>query len=450
MKRIVFQELKRWKESPQRKPILLRGARQVGKTYIVRELGKNFPNFVEINFELLPDASKIFDRDLLPDRIIRDLSLFLGKKIEPGQTLLFFDEIQESPKAIQSMRYFYELLPQQHVISAGSLLDFELEKIGLPVGRVASIYMFPMSFLEFLAAKNEPLLIEMILEHDIETKVSEVVHTKILHLLGEYFAIGGMPEAVQCWLDTQDPNKCGAIHRTIIDSFRQDFNKYATKFQMKYLELLFNSIPALLGQKFKFSHIPGEYRKRDLLPSLDLLIKAGVAHKIVHSSGTGIPLGATANREKFKALFLDIALVQTILGLETASWLLDPELNLINKGAFTEAFVGQELLAYSPFDVKAQLYYWHREAKASNAEIDYLIQKQNQIIPIEAKSGAAGKLKSLKIFLEDHPNSTHGIRFSSMNFETANAIQNFPLYAIARIAEMQHGHIKSLISGLSR
>ncbi len=445
MKRIVFEELKRWKDSPQRKPILLRGARQVGKTYIVRELGKLFPDFVEINFELLPDASKIFERDLMPDRIIRDLSLFIGRKIEPGQSLLFLDEIQAAPKAIQALRYFYELLPQQHIISAGSLLDFELEKIGMAVGRVTSIYMHPMSFLEFLAAKNGPLLVEMILEHDVPSKASEVVHHKLLHLLGEYFAIGGMPEAVQCWISSQDLSRCGAIHRTIIDSFRQDFNKYATRFQIKYLDVLFDAIPALLGQKFKFSNIPGEYRKRDLLPALDLLTKAGVVHKILHSSGTGIPLGATVNGDKFKLLFLDIALAQTILGLDTTSWLLDPELNLINKGAITEAFVGQELLAYALFDVKGQLYYWHREARASNAEIDYLIQKQNQVIPIEVKSGAPGKLKSLKIFLDEHPNSTQGIRFSNQNYDATNGIQNLPLYAVARIMEAQHSHFLSLI-----
>jgi predicted AAA+ superfamily ATPase len=446
LKRIVLEELKHWKESPQRKPILLRGARQVGKTYIVRELGKIFSDFVEINFELLPDASKIFDRDLLPDRIIRDLSLFLGTKIEPGKTLLFFDEIQESPKAIQSMRYFYELLPQLHVISAGSLLDFELEKIGMPVGRVTSIYMYPLSFLEFLSAKNETLLIEMILEHDVKTKLTEVVHNKMLQLLGEYFAIGGMPEAVQCWIDKEDLNQCGLIHRTIVDSFRQDFNKYATRYQIKYVELLFNTIPALLGQKFKYNNIPGEYRKRELMPSLDLLIKSGVAHKIMHSSGTGIPLGATANNEKFKTLFLDIALAQTILGLDTTSWLLDPELSLINKGAITEAFVGQELLAYSPFDLKAQLFYWHREAKTSNAEIDYLIQKGNRVIPIEVKSGAPGKLKSLKIFLDDHKNSEYGVRFSSLNYEAANSIQNIPLYAVAKVLYAQYGQIQSLIN----
>jgi predicted AAA+ superfamily ATPase len=181
---------------------LLRGARQFGKTYIVRQLGNLFNDFVELNFELVPEAGKIFERDLLPDRVTRDLSLFIGEKIEPGKTLLFFDEIQEAPKAIQALRYFYELMPQLHVISAGSLIDFELEKIGMPVGRVASIYMYPLSFLEFLIAKKESLLIEMILEHHHKTRLNEAVHEKMLHLLGEYFSVGGMPEAVQCWIDT--------------------------------------------------------------------------------------------------------------------------------------------------------------------------------------------------------------------------------------------------------
>lgn len=445
MKRIIFEELKRWKENLQRKPILLRGARQVGKTYVVRQLGKLFYDLVEINFELYPDTSKIFERDLVPDRITRDLSLLIGKKITPVKTLLFFDEIQACPKAIPSLRYFYELLPQLHIISAGSLIDFELGKIGMPVGRVTSIYMYPLSFVEFLSAKNESLLIEMILEHDDKTKISDPVHQKVLHLLGEYFAVGGMPEAVQCWIDTENLNKCGQIHRTIIDSYRQDFNKYATNLQIKYVELLFDTIPALLAQKFKYSNIPGEYRKRELMPSLELLIKAGIAHKIIHSSGTGIPLGASAHLDKFKLIFLDIALAQTIPGANTTSWLLEPEINLVNKGAITEAYVGQELLAYSPFDLKAQLYYWHREARNSSAEIDYLIQKENQIIPLEVKSGAAGTLKSLKFFLENHKNSDYGIRFSCLNYTVDSFIQNFPLYAVAKVMNSSHNSIRALL-----
>lgn len=445
MKRIIFEELKRWKENPQRKPILLRGARQVGKTYVVRQLGNLFQDFVEVNFELYPETSKIFERDLAPDRITRDLSLLIGKKITPGNTLLFFDEIQACPKAIQSLRYFYELLPQLHIISAGSLIDFELEKIGMPVGRVTSIYMYPLSFLEFLNAKNETLLIEMILKHDDKTKLNDAVHKKILRLLGEYFAVGGMPEAVQSWIDTENLNKCGQIHRTIIDSYRQDFNKYANNLQIKYVELLFDTIPALLAQKFKYSNIPGDYRKRELMPSLELLIKAGIAHKIIHSSGSDIPLGASAHHDKFKLIFLDIALAQTILGVNIPSWLLEPEINLVNKGAITEAYVGQELLAYSLYDIKPQLYYWHREARNSSAEIDYLIEQGNRAIPLEVKSGAAGTLKSLKYFLENHRKSDYGIRFSSLNYAAENSIRNFPLYAVAKAMNSKHDYFSGLL-----
>ena len=175
------------------------------------------------------------------------------------------------------------------------------------------------------------------------------------------------------------------------------------------------------------------------------IIKAGIAHKIIHSSTAGIPLGATAHYDKFKLIFLDIALAQTVLGLETTSWLLEPELNLINKGASTEAFIGQELLAYSPYDAKAQLYYWHREARNSSAEIDYLIQKENQIIPVEVKSGAAGTLKSIKFFRENHRDSNYGIRFSSLNYAVDDFVQNFPLYAVAKVMNSKQEYLRALI-----
>ncbi|UCH92487.1 MAG: ATP-binding protein [Candidatus Aminicenantes bacterium] len=441
MERNIFDELKKWKEDPRRKPLLIRGARQVGKTFIIRELGKHFPGFVELNFELLPGAKKVFDRDLEPHRIIRDLALFIGKKITPGSTLLFFDEIQEAPKTINALRYFHEMLPEQHVIAAGSLLEFELENIGLPVGRVSSIYMYPLSFMEFLKAKNEELLIETLINHDTSEKISEVAHRKLLILLGEYMTVGGMPEAVECFIETSDLNQCFKIHRTIIDTYRQDFNKYANKYQLKYVELLFNSIPTLMGKKFKYSNIPGEYRKRELMPCLDLLVKAGIVNKITYSSGQGIPLAATAKEETFKTIFLDIALSQTILGVVSGSWLLEPEKNFINKGELTEALVGQEMLAYSMPDWKSELYYWHREARTSNAEVDYLIQEGDTIIPVEVKSGSTGTLRSLRLFLESHQRSPYGIRFSVGNFSIDNGIHNYPLYAVVKLFGVDSGFL---------
>ena len=444
MKRTILHQLKKWQNDPSRKPLLIRGARQVGKTFIIRELARHFPDFVEINFELRPEAIKIFDHDLDPVRITRDLGLLIGKKIIPGETLLFFDEIQDAPKAITALRYYYEILPEIHVIAAGSLLEFELEKTGMPVGRISSMYMYPLSFMEFLKARNEDLLIETLLNHHVVEQLSEVVHRKFLLLLGEYLTVGGMPEVVKCFIDSGDLFRCFNIQRTIVDTFRQDFRKYALKYQLQYVELLFNSIPSLLGQKFKFSGVPGEYRKRELAPCLELLLKAYLAHKITHSSGQGIPLAAQVHPESFKINFLDVALSQTLLGVDPGAWILTPDINFINKGPITEALVGQELLAYMLPERKNELYYWHREARSSNAEVDYLLQQEDRIIPLEVKSGATGKLKSLRMFLENYRHSPYGIRFSTANFSAENGIYHYPLYAVAKVIPQSIELIQSL------
>lgn len=231
-----------------------------------------------------------------------------------------------------------------------------------------------------------------------------------------------------------DLNRCTHIHRSIIDTYRQDFGKYARKYQIKYLDVVFDQIPRLMGGKLVYSQVSGEYRSRDLRPALALLLKAGVAHSVVQSSGSGIPLGAGGRPDKFKILFLDIALAQTLVGVETKSWILEPQTHFVNKGAITEAFVGQEFLAYAPSDMKKQLCYWHREARASSAEVDYLIQKNDRIFPVEVKSGSPGTLRSLRQFLDSHSNISYGIRFSAMNYHVGGDIHNYPLYAVAKVA----------------
>lgn len=426
----------KWKESKRRKPLLVRGARQVGKTHSVRDLGKAFERFVEVNFELYPDVKKIFDADLVPSRIIRALSIFTGNRITPGNTLLFLDEIQQAPKAVNALRYFHEMLPDLHVVAAGSLLDFELENTGLPVGRISSLYMYPLSFFEFLKAKGEDLLIEAIVRHDPTEKINEAIHKKLLLIVGEYLAVGGMPEAVDCWVETSDPRECASVHRAVIETYRQDFNKYADRYKQKYVDILFNAVPSSMGKKFKYSNVPGDYRKRELMPSLDLLVKAGVAHKVVHSSGQGIPLGAEANHEKFKTIFLDVALAQTVMGIDSSSWLLDPETSFVNKGTVTEAFVGQEITAWSRPTGKCQLYYWLRESRSSSAEVDYLFQKEGVVIPVEVKSGAPGSLKSLNLFLSEHLHSPYGVRFSTLNFSSGSNIRSYPIYAVAKFTRL--------------
>lgn len=435
MKRIIFQRLIEWKNSPNRKPLILRGARQTGKTHTIREVGQTFESFIEINFEKEPKFKTIFDKNLDPKRIIKDISLLLEQDIIPNKTLLFFDEIQEAPKAITALRYFYEETPNLHVIAAGSLLDFSLHNIGMPVGRVTFLSMYPMSFLEFIEACGLEKMKDAILQNNNITKLSDVVHQKLLETVATYMAVGGMPEAVKKWIKTHDIKNCLNTHNEIIEAYKQDFHKYATKFQIKFVDLLFDHIPSMLGQKFKYTNIPGEYRKRDLAPCLDLLEKAHIIHRVYHSSGQGIPIAAQFNPNIFKIVFLDIAIAQAVLGLDLKNWFLSPTETLINQGAITEAFVGQEFLAYSEPYRRTQLYYWQREKRGSNAEIDYLIQYKNKIIPVEVKSGKGTQLKSLKIFLQEHKNSPYGIRFSTHNFCKQDWMHSYPLYTVAKLFE---------------
>ena len=435
MKRLIEKNLEAWKQNKRRKPLLIRGARQVGKTYIIRQFGKKFKSFAEINFELLNDAKDIFKADLKPDRIIRDLSLLLQIKIIPGETILFLDEIQEAPEAIKALRYFYELMPELHVVAAGSLLEFQIEKIGIPVGRVSTMYMYPLTFPEFLAADHNDDYLSAISGIFKENKINQAFHNRLTRLLGEYIAIGGMPEAVNCWTETKDYQECHQIHRSLIETLTQDFLKYSKKHQIKYIDRLFNEIPRMMGTKFKFSAISGEYRKRELDPALELLQKAGVIHKVYHASGQGLPLGADINFNRFKTVFLDIALAQTVLNIATTSWILNPLEQITNRGGVVEAFVGQELIAGSGIDIKPQLYYWHREARSSNAEVDYLIVSNDRIIPVEIKSGKEGSMKSMKIFLKGHQRSPYGIRFYGGMPNIVDNIHSYPLYCVAGLRE---------------
>ncbi len=448
MKRLIDYHLGTWKTSPLRQPLLLRGARQVGKTYAVQELGKTFSSFVEINFEINKKAKTLFDADLDPHRILRDIATITGKEIIPGQTLLFLDEIQTVPDGITALRYFYEMMPELHVIAAGSLLDFAIEQVGVPVGRVQFLYMYPLSFIEFLCALEHPLVIKDILSHPIEEQATQVVHDKILTLLSHYLAIGGMPKAVACWKTMLNLHACSQIPHSLVAAYQYDFVKYGKSHQLKYLDVLFSRIPHQLGTKFKYSAV-GEFRKRDLEPCVDLLVTAGVIHRVMHSDAHGIPLGAQADIHSFKLLFVDVGLSQFILDLKTGDWLLNPLEEFINKGLLVEAFVGQELLAYEHPMKKAALYYWKRDARGSEAEVDYVIQQGRQIVPIEVKSGKGKTLKSIQLFLESHHNSPYGIRFSTNNYSVHENIHSYPLYAIAKVLADANKDVKESLIALT-
>lgn len=436
MKRLADWHLEKWKSDPYRKPLIIRGARQIGKTFSVRVLGKQFKNYVEINFEKVKELKPIFEKNLEPHRILMELKALLRQPIEPGETLLFFDEIQECPEAITSLRYFFEIIPSLHVIAAGSLLDFAIEKIGIPVGRVSSLYLFPLSFMEFLVAAGYSMAARTILEHERGAPMSDTIHSLLLELVGQYLAVGGLPEAVDQWIRTKDPIESQKVHHRIADTYRQDFDKYAKKHQIKYLDVLFHQIPHFIGKQFKYSGVHGEYQKRELAPCIELLCRANMIHQVQHSAGHGLPLGAEVHLDWFKIIFLDVALCQSILGSDLSPWLLDAKNTFVNQGEIIEAFVGQELLCYSMSYVKPNLYFWKRDSRGSQAEVDYLYSVQGNIIPIEVKNKDGHSLQSMHLFLDAHPKSPYGIRFSSLNYSLFEKTDSRPLYAVSSLAHM--------------
>jgi hypothetical protein len=428
MKRDLLEYLKKWQEDPKKKPILLRGARQVGKSWLARELGKNFDNFVEINFEKNPEYCSFFTGDIEPQKIIRNVSNYVGEKITPGKTLLFFDEIQECPRATLSLRYFYEDFPQQHVISAGSLLEFELRNISFPVGRVNFIYVYPMSFSEFLTASGKHHLREMIPENNFEP-LPEALHNQLNRIVRNYTLLGGMPEVVGDFLEHGDFGRCADIQTGLLETYRSDFHKYARKHQIKYIRKVFDSVAVQLGNKFKYTNVSRDIKSRELGDALELLEMAGIVYKVYHSSANGIPLRAEMDEKKFKVLFVDIGLAQKLLQLDYRPLLLDPDISQVNNGAIAELLTGLEIIAYQSFKEKPGLYYWHREKKSSNAEVDYVTAVGSEIVPIEVKSGSNGRMRSLLLFMQ-RKNSRLGVKVSGFNFSLFENIRTIPFYAL--------------------
>ncbi|MGE0009556.1 MAG: ATP-binding protein [Candidatus Babeliales bacterium] len=440
MKRLIDYYLLEWKNKPNHKPLLLRGARQVGKTYAVRTLAKTFENYIELNLESNTLARKILSEDLNIERILLQLSESFGQ-LTPGTTLLFIDEIQHVPQAIIALRYFYEFVPNLHVIAAGSLLDFAIEEVGLPVGRVTIRYMYPLSFLEFLAALGHSHWVLAIIS---DKPVFEELHKQIINLLSMYLAIGGMPAAVNNWQEAKNSRAVKETHTEILTAYVGDFNTYAKKHQQKYLSLIFDRAMQQLARKFMFARI-GEYKKRELEPALLLLEKAGIIYPIYENSGQGIPLGSDVNFDDFKVIFLDIGLAQAQLKFDISSWLINPQETIVNQGELVEAFIGQELLAYSDPIKKEQLYYWRKKVRGSDCEVDYLTQLGQKIIPIEVKSGRSTRLLSMHRFLETHPKSPYGIRFWA-NTETKEAsLHSLPLYAVAKPFLNEQSYLKQAL-----
>ena len=429
--RKIDDELRLWAQASKRKPILLRGARQVGKSWAVRHLAKRFEYFLEINFEMDHQARDLFARnDPNPHKLSQELSLMYNIPIIPGKTLLFFDEIQASQTAITSLRYFYERYGELHLIAAGSLLEFALTVLpSFGVGRIRSMFMYPMSFFEFLSACGQDMLAQAIQNANYKNPLSEPVHRKTVELLKRFLILGGMPEVVAAYVNKNDLLECQRVLDDLISSLRTDFAKYKEKAPTLQISTAFDSVVTQMGHKFIYSNVSENYTHRQMKEGLELLRMSGLVIPVTHSSSNGIPLGAEINIKKQKMLLLDTGVFQRLLGLSMADLLTKDDFSSINRGNIAELFVGLELLKSCSCYEQKNLHYWHRESKSSNAEVDYVIQSGLNVIPIEVKSNTKGAMQSMRMFLKEK-RSPFGVRASLENFGELPDIRIVPLYAV--------------------
>ncbi len=432
--RNIDQELSAWRQDKEVKPLLIRGARQVGKSTAVRHLAGQFDHFLEVNFEEQRQVHKLFDGDLDPRQLCENLSLLYNVPILPWKTLLFFDEIQSCIPAISSLRFFYEKYPELHVIAAGSLLEFALADVpSFGVGRIRSMFVYPLSLDEFLQATGEHLLLDAKKKASPRQPLQEPIHQKLIGLLKRFLILGGMPEVVANYVQGNGLTRCSQVLDDLITSLRTDFSKYRKRVPFLRVSEVFDSVVQQSGGKFVYAKTHSESNHKQIKEAVDLLIMAGWVIPVTHTSANGLPLGAESNSKKRKLILLDTGIFQRILGLNIADILLQDDADVVNKGAIAEQYAGLEILKAGSCYRPESLYFWQRESKSSNAEVDYVVQKGQQIIPVEIKSGKQGSMQSLRLFLQEK-RSPYGMRLSLENYAAYDDIRVYPLYAASNWA----------------
>ena len=428
MKRILYNSLLVWKSSKRRKPLLLQGARQVGKTYLVNQFGKSeYKDFIYLNFEQQPTLNTLFSEDLSPQKIINNIGLYLGRKIVPEDTLLFFDEVQAVPQVLTSLKYFYEQSPEYHIIAAGSLLGVSVGKENsFPVGKVNFMTLFPMSFIEYLTAFGEELLVEKLINLQQIEAFPEIIHNKLLTHLKTYMFLGGMPEILQDYKLNNDIASVREIQNEILEAYQRDFSKYTNKSQAIKTSEVWSSIPWQLAKekkKFKYAEISKYSRSSTYEQSIEWLNRAGLINITNNISVPKLPLSGYIDNLKFKIYLLDTGLLGAMLKLSSALIIEPTGLFSEYNGAFTENFVASELVAGGA----DQLFYW---TSNNEAEVDFIIEKENEIYPLEVKSGLNRNLKSLRSYADKYkPKLMY--RLSPRNFVQSDDFINLPLYAIS-------------------
>lgn len=429
MYRYAIEELYKWKNSKYRKPLIIEGARQVGKTWLMKEFGQQaYENMVYINFDSNSQMSELFSADLNIERIMLGLELYVGHKINPENTLLIFDEIQEVPKALSSLKYFYENAPQYHIVCAGSLLGIALHGgTSFPVGKVDFLKLYPLSYKEFLQAIINERFVDL-LEHQDYKMITSFKQTYI-DALKQYYFVGGMPEAVLHFAENKDFNEVRSIQKRILSAYEQDFSKHAPNEIVPKIRMIWNSIPAQLAKenkKFIYGLVREGARAKDYETAIMWLCDCGLVHKVSRITTPHFPLKAYEDLKAFKLFLLDVGLLSCMTGIKQNTLLNGNDLFVEFKGALTEQYVMQQLATISDISV----YYYTNDR--SSAEIDFLIDNGETVIPVEVKAEVNLKAKSLKVFYEKY-NPSISVRTSMADYKEENWLVNLPLYAVSEI-----------------
>lgn len=451
LQRSIDSMILEWKNSNSLKPLLLRGARQVGKSSAVQHLAGSFEYYIEVNFEKRPELSELFSRVRDVHELAGNLGVLYGTPIIPGKTLLFLDEIQNSQDAIKSLWAFKEDYPDLHVVAAGSLLEFTLK--GLPsfgVGRIRSLFVYPFSFDEFLMAEGKSEWVRAKREADSGHPLFSALHNEIVQYYRTFLMVGGMPASVSTWVQTHDYLQCQTELDDIQLTYYDDFAKYAKKDDPTLLRNTLQSVILQIGNKFTYSRVEGSYRAEEVKRALGLLCDAGIIKRVSYTSGNGLPLGAGINDKFRKYIYLDSGLLLRILDMDLggARMLTDMIVagsteDLVNKGGLTEMVLGWEMIKYNNPRSQHDLYYWENMAEGTRSEVDYIIARDLKVLPIECNAGTSGKMKSLHLFMrQKHLNDA--VRCSLENFSLLESIDKqdgneqrririIPLYAISNL-----------------
>ncbi len=449
MFRFSAKSLDQWLHHKNRKPAVLRGARQTGKTWLVRDLAnRNGLNLIELNLERLPNLADLFSTND-PANVVSNIEAELGVVVDPENSLLFLDEIQAAPELFAKLRWFREELPELPVIAAGSLLEFALRKYqySMPVGRITYYYLEPMSFFEFvLASGNEPLY-RKLASFELRETMPGSIHEKCLDLYQSYCLTGGMPEVVMEWAEGKKLKSCIKLQHDLLATYRDDFHKYGGETDARLLAKILLSISEQLGNKFVYSRVDSSLKTEPVKNALNLLSQARVCSKAFHTSGAGLPLGSQSNEKFFKALMVDIGLASAMLGLSSMRRSALKKAVFSNKGGLAEQFAGQQLRASQTPADDPQLYYWQRTG-GRLGEIDYIIQHENRIVPVEVKSGPSGAMKSLHQFMAEkkldlavrldlNPPSVENIKVKTTTGDpAAYRLVSLPIYLAQNISEL--------------